>query len=119
MAVAYRFGGWTDGFLAWAEEEIDRELAYEEHVLRKPDPCYVIQCADSNRVKIGASKNPESRLRILQIGSPSPLRLIAILDVDERWAHDDLREYRLHGEWFAWGPVVEAYIDETEHRRVA
>lgn len=54
-------------------------------------------------VKIGRAKNIASRMRDLQVGSPVPLRLLAVLSLDEdderdlhrRWSH-----LRTSGEWF-------------------
>jgi len=65
---------------------------------------YVIADKASNRVKIGRSKSPFSRLSALQTSCPSSLTLAASFEVGsgkaETAAHLALKDYRLHGEWF-------------------
>jgi len=117
LGTSYEGGhSWPAYFIEWASEEIDRELEPDER-WGYGQQTYVIQCEETLRVKIGTAKQPEARLRLLQTGSSSTLRLIAILGIPEKEAHYWLREHRVRGEWFAWGPVVEAYV--AEHRRAA
>lgn len=73
---------------------------------------YVFGSDEINRVKIGTSVAPLSRLAQVNTGSPFRLGLLALLDVTERTAHDDLRIHRLHGEWFELDEDVIAYIRE-------
>lgn len=65
---------------------------------------YFIASPETGRVKIGyTSKSPDSRLRNLQTGSPTPLRLMCFqpgTKADEAHLHEVLSPYRLHGEWF-------------------
>lgn len=62
---------------------------------------YIIE--GGNYYKIGYSKNPYERLADLQVGSPSPLTLVAIVAgtrSDEKRLHIAFEESRHHGEWF-------------------
>lgn len=65
---------------------------------------YVMVDKITNRVKIGRSKSPFSRLSALQTSCPSSLALAASFEVGsgkaETAAHFALKDYRLHGEWF-------------------
>lgn len=64
-------------------------------------------------VKIGCSKQPQGRLQTLDIWSPFPLELMAIVPgdhKDERALHWHFRDSRLHGEWFAWTTRLHALI---------
>lgn len=59
-------------------------------------------------VKIGCTINPRTRALDLQVGSPVPLRLIAIArdsTLEER-LHVGLRDHRAHGEWFDAEPLL-------------
>lgn len=67
---------------------------------------YVIASGPTGRrhVKIGRSVDPAVRLSELQIGSRSPLRLLATGPGDaqrEKALHHEFARYRKHGEWFA------------------
>lgn len=64
---------------------------------------YII--SDGTRVKIGWSRDPQKRLKQLQTGNPSILKLIKVYDVlrvKERYLHKNLMLYktRHNGEWF-------------------
>ena len=71
---------------------------------------YVIGPVDRREpylVKVGWSKNVVRRKRSLQIGSPVPLEILCILQWHdprmETEIHDELAEFRRHGEWFELG----------------
>ena len=65
------------------------------------------------QVKIGYSKDPQSRLLSLQTGSPYPLELLAVkpggqnaeVELHTKYADD-----RLEGEWFQSTPALEREI---------
>lgn len=64
---------------------------------------YFVQAEDSGMVKVGWSTNVYRRMHALQTGSPSRLRLLGVLDVDqavERIIHVQYGHLRAHGEWF-------------------
>lgn len=64
---------------------------------------YVLRDDANGRVKIGTALNPLARLRNLQTGSSTRLRLVAIMPggrAGERALHDIWPERRLSGEWF-------------------
>ena len=66
---------------------------------------YVIQSDVTGAIKIGISKNPKSRLRQLQTGSPYELKLLTIVNGRgdlEKPLHESLKPYKqaCKGEWF-------------------
>lgn len=72
---------------------------------------YFIASPETGRVKIGyTSKSPETRLKNLQTGSPTELKLMCFQPGtrdDEQRLHELLAEFRLHGEWFdAADPII-------------
>lgn len=88
---------------------------------------YFITCLDTGRVKIGyTSGSPEKRLKALQTGSPTILRMLAMYPgtvVEERILHERFGDCRLHGEWFqpndfmfqnmafiAWTTAVDSHL---------
>jgi hypothetical protein len=102
---------------------------------------YFILAPTTGRIKIGKSKDPETRLAQLQTGNGEPLKLIATVSGDyEKQFHKILAPYRVSGEWFAgidakilsrylqsfdtdeWmeGDIVENFVSEfLEDRRKA
>lgn len=81
---------------------------------------YVMQSGDTDRCKVGVSKNPESRLRQLQTGNHRELKIVLIIGpFDESHAYRmekhihqvlDANHLRILGEWFkAEAPEV-SYI---------
>lgn len=64
-------------------------------------------------VKIGKAKNIAKRMRDLQVGSPVPLRLLAVLSDDastEGAFHARWRHLRASGEWFKAEPDLKAAL---------
>jgi hypothetical protein len=68
---------------------------------------YVAQESESGRFKVGISKDPESRVKNLNVGNPEKLSLVAVFKatefgyLSETKAHEALKDYRLKGEWFS------------------
>ena len=59
--------------------------------------------------KVGIANNPEHRLKALQTGNPTLLKIHLIIPCDnvralERILHKKLGRYRLKGEWFDLSP---------------
>ena len=72
---------------------------------------YAIRNKDTGNLKIGISRNPESRLKQLQIGCDGILELVSIRPAENRYAdekrlHNENKEHRIHGEWFTEEAVV-------------
>lgn len=66
---------------------------------------YYIQNEDSGAVKIGISKNPETRLKQLQIGCDGKLKLLGYRLAENRFSdeaieHKKHKDNHIHGEWF-------------------
>jgi hypothetical protein len=82
---------------------------------------YIVRAAGSSRFKIGISNKPSARLVELQVGSPLKLGFVAILPVFsatlERAAHNLLKEWRAHGEWFDLGTLTGLFIANVQRCR--
>jgi T5orf172 domain len=83
-------------------------------VTADPDECtgcvYVIW-AESGQVKVGQSVDAWSRLEQLRSASPASLSLAFVGDCEEavsveRKAHERLRDFHLHHEWFTTSNTV-------------
>lgn len=71
---------------------------------------YAIKEIDTGNVKLGISRDPERRLKQLQIGNSSRLELVAYRKAenrftDERQLHHYNAALRIHGEWFGGAHV--------------
>jgi hypothetical protein len=70
---------------------------------------YLVHAVGTNRIKVGHTFSPESRLRQLRTASPFPLRVLACWPGSvsaERRVHALLSQYRKVGEWFEVPPFV-------------
>ena len=75
---------------------------------------YFISEPNLERIKIGFSADPKSRLQQLQTGTPYELTLMGVVDGSlslERHLHDTLADYRVKGEWFTAAPEVRFFIN--------
>lgn len=64
---------------------------------------YFIQAGDGGHIKIGISRNVQSRLSKMQTDSPARLSVLAVIKGDERdeaEIHRRLADFRVSGEWF-------------------
>lgn len=101
---------------SWMKDELQNQCVcyhlYKDSDLRKdgniigPDKVYIIEAEELGIYKIGVSNNLKIRLQRLQTASPVKLRIIASLESPqnayhvESTLHEELHQYRLHGEWF-------------------
>lgn len=70
---------------------------------------YCIQQGSRGPIKIGWSREPRLRLEELQIGNPTPLRLVAAISgtrSDESELHTRFAHLRIAGEWFSNSPEI-------------
>lgn len=77
---------------------------------------YFITCRKTGMVKIGCAYDPFQRLKTLQMGSPTKLKIEALLKGStkrERQLHKLLAKHRAHGEWFRLCPAIESIIKEV------
>ncbi|HXI11334.1 MAG TPA: GIY-YIG nuclease family protein [Thermoanaerobaculia bacterium] len=75
--------------------------------------CYLYVIQSGAFVKIGRARDIASRLQNLQIGSPEPLRLLAVAPTHwtlEDVAHRAFAEAREQGEWFRLTPEIAGFI---------
>ncbi|MCK1568967.1 GIY-YIG nuclease family protein [Bradyrhizobium sp. 173] len=91
-------------------------VARKPRDLRRGSKIYFILCQATGRVKCGVANDPRARLMGLQVGSPTPLKLIAEIDGDdakEKLIHRRLDRWHIHGEWFHYVPeVCDIIVDE-------
>lgn len=78
---------------------------------------YFIQPVGGGRIKIGVSGSPESRLAMLQTGSPVDLRIVGLIPDAEPGTEPDLHarfaHLRVRGEWFEPAADLLAFIAEN------
>lgn len=71
---------------------------------------YFIQAGDGGNIKIGFTKNMNSRFRVLQTHCPQPPKLIGLAVNGDRKLeanyHDRFASFRMHGEWFSAAPEI-------------
>lgn len=66
-------------------------------------PCVYFIGGEEGAIKIGVSIGPLERLATMQMGSPIPLRILALTTggyAVEREYHARFEDFRSHGEWF-------------------
>jgi hypothetical protein len=82
---------------------------------------YFAKVANGNRLKIGLSRDPRTRVKILSIGSPVKLVLYYARPGDrqmETRLHRRFAADRLHGEWFRVSEDILHWIDmDAQERR--
>lgn len=120
--LVYAYAMWIDpnGVMAAMLKNVD-DLASVLDALNNfemPDDMpdmyvYAIQEVSTGNVKIGISKNPEQRLKQLQIGNSSELRLVATKKAenrfkDEKAAHIENNSRHIRSEWFSSGATLSA-----------
>lgn len=87
---------------------------------RPSDAIYLIQADGTSIFKIGIATDPSDRLSHMQVGSPLRLNMVRVAyrsdarDVERR-LHEQLDEYRTHGEWFSLPApdVIALFASET------
>jgi hypothetical protein len=91
--------------------------------LKEPGFVYLIQNEHNHLIKIGVSKNPYRRIRQLQTGNDSILRLLGIIKVEdafsvERLLHTRYAKDRVSGEWFSVSEseirILSSYFVESQ-----
>lgn len=81
---------------------------------------YFAQAQNSKAVKIGKSNDPVARVKLLQIGSPEPLKIIYIgyggYEAESSF-HREFSASHLHGEWFSYEPEISTFVREAKEAR--
>ena len=95
---------------AFSETGLATSFSEEARELKAPVKGYVylIRCVtddDKRRCKVGASTNPQARLRTLQTGNPFSLELVHTFPSDDMYAsefamHKKFGDKRLGDEWY-------------------
>lgn len=95
------------------------------------NPCVEAECSDMDKdgfvyfakevgkdvVKIGFSKDPASRLKTLQTAHAGELKILHSFPgtiSDERRIHEQFRDHRLSGEWFALTTDIQEFIESMK-----
>lgn len=97
-------------------EELELEIIkYREGAGRKSQAdgsrVYFLRLPEKGLVKIGVTRDLDSRVRGLSGTIKSPVALVGSIDGDnvaERVIHHQLRQHREHGEFFSWPAVSDA-----------
>jgi len=75
---------------------------------------YFVQEEDNGLIKIGYSKNPNRRLKSLQINNPRKLNILKVIDgamCRETYLHHRCSRFNAKGEWFHPHSELIDYID--------
>lgn len=79
---------------------------------------YALLCKETNKVKIGHSKNPQDRLETVQIHCPGILELAGAIQIKkakgivEPLIHKRLKPFKIHNEWFDYTqPKVQEIVN--------
>lgn len=78
---------------------------------------YFIQAGGDGQIKIGHAKSARDRQKMLQVGNPERLRLLAAIPGGrdrEKAIHYDLSVFRYRGEWFHPNGEVFDYINRAK-----
>jgi hypothetical protein len=74
---------------------------------------YFILDSDKNCVKIGKTTDLGKRLASLQVGNPTPLSILGVIDViNEKFVHDKFAKQHVLGEWFQADEELMAFIEK-------
>jgi hypothetical protein len=80
---------------------------------------YFIEAVGFSRIKIGYSTNVDTRRLSLAAQSPAELRIVHTFPgklQDESRLHRIFRKFRVHGEWFSYGPEIAGFIEKARAR---
>lgn len=76
---------------------------------------YFIQAGEAGPVKIGTTRDPQKRLRMLQCAHPDVLELrLAVPEADEVLFHQRFSHLRIRGEWFRFEGTLRAFLRSPE-----
>lgn len=76
---------------------------------------YVIQCGEAAHFKLGfTDRSLECRIKCMQTGNPTPLKLLACKDdgtrEEEKKLHGLMSRWKLSGEWFHPNAVLSKFV---------
>ncbi len=75
---------------------------------------YIIADKKYHIIKIGRSKNPDKRLKTIQINGSTELEIICVFEKDiEREIKELLKKYKVRGEWYFPNPKTLLEIQEN------
>ena len=86
-----------------------------EEIPSPTDDSFVYFISGGGLIKIGVTINPKQRLSALQIGSPLPLCLLAVMPGGpslEADLHKRFQGLRVHGEWFHPDSLLTDFIEQ-------
>lgn len=93
-----------------------KEEGYEDKFSSKP--CvYFIQSMDTERIKIGFTRNLKKRMSKMQTDSSEQLKILFAFDplpIEEKALHTAFASHRVHGEWFTPDSELLEFIEEQK-----
>lgn len=93
-----------------------QEEGYEEQFSGKP--CvYFVQSMDTERIKIGFTRNLKKRMSKMQTDSSEQLKVLFAFDplpIEEKALHTAFADHRVHGEWFSPDSELLEFIEEQK-----
>lgn len=106
--------------MAWVDRDAVASHARRIGLVRPDDKCFVYIMRSGDFVKVGIAANVEARRFKLQMASPHPVTVHAkygtgarvYARLAERAIHEDLKDHRLHGEWF--NSSIEQTVESVE-----
>lgn len=93
---------WNDRWQAARRSEQYKQMLRDQPGVQRAGFVYFVKAA--NRIKIGFSTKPLSRIQALKTSIPHPIDLTLVVrgtKSDEARLHKRLAAYRTNGEWFA------------------
>ena len=101
-----------------AAEEYNRTREPKEKIKKEDNTSlYLIFNPQLKHIKIGKSKNPEKRLKQLQISTSGILKIVAVyegLGWNEKNLHSLFEEYRVKSEWFLVSEAILKHFNLKE-----
>lgn len=109
-----------------SKKEAEVERCYQEHLRKRKEEnscksyLYLIKDKDLNRLKIGKTVNPKSRLKQLQCASSNKFEMLfAIPNIGymEKDVHKMLAKFKTNGEWFVNDKTIINYFEKIANER--
>ena len=97
-----------NGSMSLAQKSYVKGLA--KRAVPRNGPASVYLITESDCIKIGISKNPERRMKDLQVSNANPLTLLSTTlyktrgqaNLAEKRLHKACKRFKVSGEWFRW-----------------
>lgn len=115
---------WSPGFRRRVVEWLKRRKQPQPRERKPRAPTdrssFVYFIRGGDMIKIGYAKDPKTRLRDLQVGSPVRLEILVTIPgchSVEKGIHARFRKLRSHGEWFRAEESLLDFVEEMKRRQ--